>query len=339
MACGVRNRYRRAHVVTGGVIDAQGCRGSALAPSEDVKGNAMNRITRAGLVSLLPVVLVGTACSTAAVGSGTGAERVALRPGADAVPTTAGPLPTAGPPTAVTAVPNLPSLPPTAPPVTAPVPTVAQSFVPLQDDTGMLSVEVPASWVDVDTRPFVNEDGTLRPGISAATSLAAFDDDWNAPGLVYTAFNFEPDPNVLFGRYDYTQFCTDGGFAPYNDGVFVGYARTFTECADVGSTNIVIVANAPGNTVTIVLIIQVVTADDHAAYQRVLETFNIDPSVGMPTETVPPQTTTPLPTTPVPTAAVPTVAPTTPPLPTSPLLTVPPTSSPGGKRNAEPRVG
>lgn len=293
-------------------------------------------------MSLLPIVLVGTACSAAEFGSGAGGERVALRPGADAIPTTAG-LPPTVPPTAAPVVPNLPSVPPTAP-VTAPPLTVAQSFVPMQDDTGMLSVEVPATWVDADTRPFVNEDGTLRPGISASTSLVAFDDDWNAPGLVYTAFNFENDPNVLFGRYDYSQFCTDGGYAPYNDGVFVGYTRTFTGCADAGSTNYVIVANAPGNTITVVLIIQVVTADDFAAYQHVLETFNIDLTVPMPTETVPPETTIPLPTTPlatvpVPTVPIPTVAPGPPPLPTSPLLTVPPTSSPGGKRDGDPHVG
>lgn len=302
----------------------------------------MNRITRAGLVALLPLVLVGTACSAAAIGSGASGERVARRPGADAIPTTTG-----IPPTLATVVPNLPSVPTTVPPVTvapltvAPA-TVAQSFVPLQDDTGMLSVEVPASWVDVDTRPFVNEDGTLRPGISAATSLAAFDDDWNAPGLVYTAFNFENDPNILFGRYDYSQFCTDGGYAAYNDGVFVGYTRTFNSCADAGSTNYVIVANAPGNTITIVLIVQTVTADDNAAFQHVLETFNIDPSVGMPTETVPPETTSSLPTTPVATVPVPTVPVptiTSPPLPTSPLLTVPPTSSPGGKRDGDPHTG
>lgn len=305
----------------------------------------MNRITRSGLVALLPLVLVGTACSTAAIGSGARGGRVALRPNADAIPTTVGPPPTVGiPPTAATVVPNLPSVPPTAPPVTAPPATVAQSFVPLQDDIGMLSVEVPATWIDVDTRPFVNEDGTLRPGISAATDLTAFDDDWNAPGLVYTAFTFEPDPNVLFGRYDYTEFCTDGGFAPYNDGVFVGYARTFTTCADASSTNIVIVANAPGNTVTVVLIVQIVTAEDNVAYQHVLETFNIDPAVGMPTETVPPETTTPLPTTPVvtapvPTAPIPTLAPVPPPQPTSPLLTTPVTSSPGGKRHGDPRAG
>ena len=233
----------------------------------------------------------------------------------------------------------------------------------------MLTVEVPTAWVDVDTRPFANDDGTLRPGISASSDLDAFADQWDVPGMVYTAYRFQPDPNILFGEYDYSNQCTDAGTVPYNDQVFVGYLRTFDACSDVGSRNFVIVANAPGNQVTIVVVVQTVTAADEAAYQHVLETFNVNPNVSMPTETVPPETTapiptTPLPTTPVPTAAVPTVpvptvpvptvavptvrrrpvptvpVPTSPALPTSPLLTTPVTvpvvTTPGTSPNGVP---
>ncbi len=299
----------------------------------------MKRITRTGLTALFALVVVGTACSSATPAGGSGG-RVARHPGADAIPTTVGPSPTAA-----TVAPNLPTVPPTVPPVTAAPVTAAAATVPGQyvvvtDDTGMLTVEVPATWTDIDTRPFVDDDGSLRPGIGASTDLARFDDFWDAPGVVYTAYHFQPDPNVLFGIYDYSEFCTDAGFTPYNDGVFVGYVRTYTGCAVAGSTDFIVVANAPGNTITVVVIIQVVTAEDNAAYQHIIETFNLDPNVGMPTETVPPETTTPLPsaTAPVTTVPVATVAP-PPPLPTSPLLTTPVTSSPGGKRPGDPRVG
>lgn len=302
----------------------------------------MNRITRAGQAALFALVIVGTACSSASMTGGSDG-RVAFRAEADAIATTLG-----APPTVAAVVPNLPSVPPTVASVTTPGVTVApvtapQAYTLLTDDTGMLSVEVPITWTDVDTRPFGNDDGTLRPGLGASTDLVRFDDFWDAPGVVYTAYHFEPDPNVLFGVYDYAEFCTDGGFAPYSDGAFVGYIRTYTGCAEAGSTDFIVVANAPGNTITVVLIIQVVTADDYSAFQHVMDTFNVNPNVGMPTETIPPQTTTPLPvataaTVPVPTAAVPTVSP-GPPLPTSPLLTTPVTTSTGGKRSNDPRVG
>lgn len=309
----------------------------------------MNLIKRTSLVALIPLVLLGVAGSAGVTAGGSASGSLAYRPGADAIPTTTVLGRGATPVTPTTSAPNNPpSIPTTAvaptipPPTAVPPPTVlATSYIPLTDDTGMLSVEVPATWVDVDTRPFVNADGTLRPGISASTDLESFNDDWNAPGLLYMAYPFEPDPNVLFGRYDYTTTCTDGGIVTYNDQVFAGYVRTFTDCADAASQNYVIVANAPGNAITIVLIVQVLTAEDASAYQRILETFNIDPNVSMPTETVPPPTTTapptttPLPTTPLPsappTAAAPvTAAPVTAtPLPTSPLVTTiaPPTTN------------
>jgi hypothetical protein len=310
----------------------------------------MVRIRRASVVAVLSLVLVATACSVTTAGGGGGGFRVAtrLRPAADAVPTTAAPVP-AGP---TTALPNLPTVPTAPPPTAAPTPTAPTAFVPVEDDYGMLTIEVPATWTEIDTRPFVNDDNTLRPGISASTDLEAFDNEWDVPGLVYTAYRFQPDPNVLFGDYDYSSQCTDGGTVPYNDEVFVGYLRTFNQCSAARSTNHVIVANAPGNQVTIVLVVQTVTAADDAAYQHALETFNVDPNVSMPTETVPPDTTAPLPTTPlpttpaptapvpatpaptapvptapVPTAATPTVpVPTPPALPTSPLLTTPATA-------------
>lgn len=301
----------------------------------------MIRIQRTVLVGVMSLVLVGTACSANATGGGGGGHRVATResPAADAVPTTTVPTATVPPAPTVpagptTALPNLPTVPTAAPPPTAPPPTAAAptivpfTFVPVEDEYGMLTVEVPTVWSEIDTRPFVNDDGTLRPGISASTDLEAFDDQWDTPGMVFTAHRFQPDPNVLFGQHDYSNQCTDGGTTPYNDQVFVGYLRTFSQCAAVGSTNYVIVANAPGNQVTVVVVVQTVTAADEAAYQHVLETFNVDPNVSMPTETVPPDTTTPitatpLPTTPVPTAPVPTAAPPTVPAPTVPAPTVP----------------
>jgi hypothetical protein len=311
----------------------------------------MVRIRGASLVGVLSIVLLATACSATSAGGGGGGVRVSARsrPAADAVPTTAAAVP-AGP---TTALPNLPTVPTAPPPTAAPTTAAPTAFVPVEDDYGMLTIEVPATWTEIDTRPFVNDDDTLRPGISASTDLEAFDNEWDAPGLVYTAYRFQPDPNVLFGEYDYSSQCTDGGTVPYNDQVFVGYVRTFNQCSAARSTNFVIVANAPGNQVTIVLVVQTVTAADDAAYRHALETFNVDPNVSMPTETVPPDTTTtllataplptvpvpatPAPTAPVPTAATPTgpvptipaptiPAPTSPPLPTSPLLTTPTTA-------------
>ena len=213
-----------------------------------------------------------------------------------------------------------------------------------------------------------NDDGTLRPGISASTDLDAFADQWDVPGMVYTAYRFQPDPNILFGRVRLLEPVHRRRHrAVQRSGLRRLPADVRRQCADVGSTNYVIVANAPGNQVTIVVVVQTVTAADEAAYQHILETFNVDPNVSMPTETVPPDTThrfrrTPLPTTPVADRAVSDGSgadgsgadgrgadrsrrrrfrcPTSPALPTSPLLTTPVTvpvvTTPGTSPNGVP---
>lgn len=314
----------------------------------------MNRVNRTMLAALAPALVGLAAASAASADAPAGPGPVASNPhltgrAPAAAPTT---QPTPIPPTtALASLPSaptttpVPTIPPTAVPPTAAPPTAAppMSGVPatyrtVVDDTGMLTVEIPDAWNDVDTRRFVNDDGTLRPGITASTDLDEFVDQWDVPGISYSAFPFANDPNVLLNRYDFSNGCTDDGIVAYGDEVFTGYVHAYSDCGDVGSMNHVIVAYPPGSVITVTLVVQSVSPADALHYEHVLETFNVDPNVPMPTDTVPPPTSAPATTTPVATGVPPTVpptptvppsagpAPTSPPLPTSPMLTT--TSSP-----------
>ena len=92
--------------------------------------------------------------------------------------------------------------------------TVAAGYVPLVDDTGLLSVEVPTTWVDTDLRPAPDETGLLHPTISASTDWDQYLNDWRTPGLWYSAYPYSADPAPLLEQYSYPVTCTDGGRCP-----------------------------------------------------------------------------------------------------------------------------
>ena len=57
----------------------------------------------------------------------------------------------------------------------------------LTDDTGVLTVDVPIEWADIDTAPFTLDDGTQAPLIMASPSIDEFNANYLTPGLFFTA--------------------------------------------------------------------------------------------------------------------------------------------------------
>ena len=171
--------------------------------------------------------------------------------------------------------------------------TVAAGYVPLVDDTGLLSVEVPTTWVDTDLRPAPDETGLLHPTISASTDWDQYLSDWRTPGLWYSAYPYSADPAPLLEQYSYPVTCTDGGQVPYSDGAFTGVQQTWSNCQDTTGMIRVLVVNPPTLAYTLVVSVQTGSPADEAAYQHILDSFNVDPSVPLTTETVPPSSVAP----------------------------------------------
>jgi serine protease Do len=55
------------------------------------------------------------------------------------------------------------------------------SYLPVGDDTGQLTVEVPAEWSQTETSPLTLDDGTTIPRIEAAPDLDAFRNGFDTP--------------------------------------------------------------------------------------------------------------------------------------------------------------
>jgi serine protease Do len=148
-------------------------------------------------------------------------------------------------------------------------------FVPVFDDSGRLSVEVPVEWFDTDTTAIVTDAGTQIPRIEAAPDLDAFRTEFDTPGVQFAAA-----PSDQFGvddildRFAQDQACTDGGTFDYDDGKFFGRYQLWTDCGGTDTLFVVLGTNDDTGATTFGTIVQVVTEADLAALDHIMATFD-----------------------------------------------------------------
>lgn len=147
------------------------------------------------------------------------------------------------------------------------------TFVPISDDSGRLTVEVPDTWTDVDGTPL----GDGAPNVQASTDLAAFR-QLSASGISYTLLNqqnADPDATLDFLTSSHVDNCDVREREDYDDGVFTGRLQQLDDCGGAGVTLIVIVAsNAAGQSVEVSTVI--VPPDPVQEIElHIIETFNV----------------------------------------------------------------
>jgi hypothetical protein len=154
-----------------------------------------------------------------------------------------------------------------------------QQFV---DNQGVLSIHVPPSWTDVNTRTFTGQGLTDAPYISATPDSDLFfpdegeTDTWSVPGVYYVGLPFSLDLESEMNTKGELPGCTPQGAQPYTDGVFTGLIQEQTSCGGTATRVIAIVANPADNSRTVLLVLQLTgSADDAAIYDGVLSSFNL----------------------------------------------------------------
>lgn len=168
-----------------------------------------------------------------------------------------------------------------------PAPTPVQGQLPagygyIFDDTGALSVVAPASWADVDGRPFTTSDGREWASLLATPSAAAYPTDWNTAGIEFsgTVVDAQLSQDVV------TQFLTDlsapldqncdalNTAQPYDDGLYVGWFSNWNGCGEGDTFGIVVVAQDPGFNHLVYLRGKFVTEEDNTTtFQQIFTTF------------------------------------------------------------------
>src|SRR5690606_22457581 len=67
------------------------------------------------------------------------------------------------------------------------------AYVFVEDDSGVISVEVPDSWSDLDGTPFILDDGTEAPSIAASPDLLGFGETYDVPGVIVAGISGDFD--------------------------------------------------------------------------------------------------------------------------------------------------
>jgi serine protease Do len=147
-------------------------------------------------------------------------------------------------------------------------------YVSVTDDSGTLTLEVPAAWSDVSTAPLVSGDQSY-PQIQAATDLDGFNTTYGVSGVMFMSAPADGGSieQVLEGFA--VDQCFDGGITDYNDGVFVGKYQLWEQCAGTEAIYLVLVTNLVSSAdIFYITTVQAVTTADLDALDHILTTFN-----------------------------------------------------------------
>ena len=148
-------------------------------------------------------------------------------------------------------------------------------FVTVTDDAGIVSVEVPADWADVDGSSYTDEQGVEWARIAASSDLAAYRSSWATPGLEVTASaealsTASIDDILAANETVPSASCTEEGRDAYDDGYYTGTYSLWTDCGDAGAGYLVVAATDSAMTHAIVIQVQANSDEDIAAVDRAL---------------------------------------------------------------------
>lgn len=152
-------------------------------------------------------------------------------------------------------------------------------YVTVRDDSGILSVEVPAAWDDLEGSAWVVDDNEVGVRLMAAPDLKAMTGGWDTPGLFFGAsadLAEKNTPEEMLDNIDYGDACEYSGREEIPDGFYTGHFDTWTDCGDAKSTAVV-VALVPENKAYIVqLEIYTVSEADLKALDHILDSFAVN---------------------------------------------------------------
>lgn len=155
---------------------------------------------------------------------------------------------------------------------------VYTEFVSISDDSGIISVDVPAEWADIDGAPITLDDGTELQNVSAAPDLAAFFESWSSPGLSLTVTDAALTADELLDQLisGAAGACQDDGRDDYDDGLYQGRIHYYSACEGSEAATVGIAAGPADGTFMAFVIVQLATANDIAVLDQIVQTFTVN---------------------------------------------------------------
>ena len=192
----------------------------------------------------------------------------------------------------------------------------AYDYTEINGSNAAISVEVPTIWTDIEDQDWILDGESVGRLLAASTSADEFRAGWTTPGVVIVASNIlAARGRTLDSMFDdWSETCSGGQFVDYDDGLYEGRYRTWTDCGGADTTFYSLAAFGHGGSQLVFIQVQV-RQQNIEAIERVFETFITTASLDGPpiaTPTLAPQTSTPVPATPTSPRVPPTATPETP---------------------------
>jgi len=144
-------------------------------------------------------------------------------------------------------------------------------YVQVTDDSGVIEVDVPAAWADLN--------GALRvdfgPSIVAAVSVEGYFNDWGTPGVEVAATEnyVGSEIDALLDELIDGVPCTVLGREDYQDPLYTGRYQVLEDCGGTDTALLYVAATPDAGDFVILVSVQIVTDADLAAVDRILNTF------------------------------------------------------------------
>lgn len=156
--------------------------------------------------------------------------------------------------------------------------TVAYEYTEVFDDEGVLVMQVPTAWSDIDGRNWEYDGAIVGNALSAAPSLTSFYETWDTPGVFFGASDTlaaELEPGDLMKVWDYSEDCTFDGTYDYEDAIYTGAYDLWIGCGGGTTAFVVLEAYPAGGEFVVLVQVQVVSDADLEAFDAILQSFDV----------------------------------------------------------------
>jgi len=146
-------------------------------------------------------------------------------------------------------------------------------FEQVADDTGRLSMDVPADWSERSTSTGRLPDGAAAPYVAASPDMPRFLDGYDASGMTVVVLPGEDDLDAALDSYRFDQDCRPDGVRPYTGARMSGEFRTYRDCGGTDTDILTVVGEPASDAGTVLLLAQIREHADLLAVDAALESM------------------------------------------------------------------
>jgi serine protease Do len=151
-------------------------------------------------------------------------------------------------------------------------------YVPVEDESGTITVAIPAEWSDVQPGRWIIDEVDYGPTITAAPNIDDWVNGWATPGVFFGAsstLRAELDVPGILDLSDFSDVCTLDTRYDYEDPLYTGAYDVYHECGGEGSTFIQLAAEPADGSYILFLQMVLVGDADLEAIDQILNTFQV----------------------------------------------------------------